>query len=107
MGGNQNVADQIDRFSIVMAEEVQQPQRHHVDGFICGHIHHATIHDSFGIRYVNCGDWVESCTAVAEHADGRLEIITWTGEGDAAWPGVVPDDASLEGQTGMAATVHA
>jgi hypothetical protein len=27
---------------------------------------------------MNCGDWVESCTALAEHADGRFEIITWT-----------------------------
>ena len=26
---------------------------------------------------MNCGDWVESCTALAEHADGRFEIITW------------------------------
>ena len=26
---------------------------------------------------MNCGDWVESCTALAEHADGRFEIIRW------------------------------
>ena len=45
---------------------------------ICGHIHLAAIHRDFGIRYVNCGDWVESCTAIAEHDDGRFEIITWT-----------------------------
>ncbi|MFZ0071541.1 MAG: UDP-2,3-diacylglucosamine diphosphatase, partial [Xanthobacteraceae bacterium] len=44
----------------------------------CGHIHHAAIHDEFGIRYINCGDWVESCTAIAEHPDGRFELITWT-----------------------------
>ena len=44
---------------------------------ICGHIHHAAIHDDFGIRYVNCGDWVESCTAMVEHHDGRFEILTW------------------------------
>ena len=31
-----------------------------------------------GIRYINTGDWVESCTAVVEHHDGRLEIISWT-----------------------------
>ncbi len=31
-----------------------------------------------GILYVNDGDWVESCTAVIEHHDGRLEIIDWT-----------------------------
>jgi hypothetical protein len=45
---------------------------------ICGHIHHARIADNAGFRYVNTGDWVESCTAVAEHHDGTLEIIRWT-----------------------------
>ena len=45
---------------------------------ICGHIHHAAMHDDFGIAIYNCGDWVESCTALAEHHDGRFEIIRWT-----------------------------
>jgi UDP-2,3-diacylglucosamine pyrophosphatase LpxH len=48
-----------------------------VDGVICGHIHAATIRDIDGIRYVNCGDWVDSCTAIVEHQDGRLELIEW------------------------------
>ena len=56
---------------------VADARRHEVDGIICGHIHHAAIHDDFGLRYVNCGDWVESCTAIAEHPDGRWEIIQW------------------------------
>ncbi len=47
-------------------------------GVICGHIHHASIHVVDGIEYVNTGDWVESGTAIAEHVDGRLEIIRWT-----------------------------
>jgi UDP-2,3-diacylglucosamine pyrophosphatase LpxH len=59
-----------------------EAQRHKTDGVICGHIHHATIRDIGGIRYINCGDWVESCTAVVEHMDGRFEIITWTRSGD-------------------------
>lgn len=46
-------------------------------GVVCGHIHHAAIRDIDGITYVNCGDFVESCTAIAEHADGRLEILRW------------------------------
>ncbi len=46
---------------------------------ICGHIHYATIRDEHGTRYMNCGDWVESCTAIAEHDDGRFEILRWTG----------------------------
>jgi UDP-2,3-diacylglucosamine pyrophosphatase LpxH len=56
---------------------VVEAQRHSADGVICGHIHHAVIHDDYGVRYINCGDWVESCTAVAEHHDGKFEIIEW------------------------------
>ena len=57
---------------------VAEARRRGAEGVICGHIHHAAIHEKFGVRYLNCGDWVESCTAIAEHADGRFEIITWT-----------------------------
>ena len=53
------------------------------DGVICGHIHHAEIKDVNGIIYMNDGDWVESCTALVEHHDGRWEIVTWTKEQDA------------------------
>jgi UDP-2,3-diacylglucosamine pyrophosphatase LpxH len=48
-----------------------------VDGVICGHIHHAIIRDMRGVTYVNIGDFVESCSVVAEHDDGRLEILRW------------------------------
>ena len=70
-----NAVSYIGKYERTLAAEAQ---RHDVDGVICGHIHHAAIHDEFGIRYINCGDWVESCTAIAEHADGHFEIITWT-----------------------------
>ena len=49
-----------------------------LDGIICGHIHHANIRDIGGIRYMNCGDWVESCTALVENYDGTFEIIKWS-----------------------------
>ncbi len=48
-----------------------------VDGVVCGHIHQAEIRDIDGVLYCNDGDWVESCTALVEHADGRLEILDW------------------------------
>lgn len=51
-----------------------------LDGVICGHIHWAAIKEIRGLAYVNCGDWVDSCTAVVEHHDGRLELIDWDGE---------------------------
>jgi UDP-2,3-diacylglucosamine pyrophosphatase LpxH len=70
-----NAVNYIGEYERALAAEAQ---RHDAEGVICGHIHHAAIHDEFGIRYINCGDWVESCTAIAEHADGRFEIITWT-----------------------------
>jgi len=48
-----------------------------LDGVICGHIHHAEIKDMDGFLYVNTGDFVESCTAIVEHQDGRLELLHW------------------------------
>jgi UDP-2,3-diacylglucosamine pyrophosphatase LpxH len=48
-----------------------------VDGVICGHIHAAAIKQIDGVTYVNCGDWVDSCTAILEHEDGRLELVEW------------------------------
>ncbi len=51
-----------------------------MDGVICGHIHHAVISDFDGVTYANCGDWVESCTALAEEPDGRLRLIHWADE---------------------------
>jgi UDP-2,3-diacylglucosamine pyrophosphatase LpxH len=48
------------------------------EGVICGHIHQAALKEIDGILYCNDGDWVESCTALVEHYDGRMEILTWT-----------------------------
>jgi UDP-2,3-diacylglucosamine pyrophosphatase LpxH len=54
-----------------------EAHRRGVDGVICGHIHHAVIRDDNDFIYVNCGDWIESCTAVVEHFNGVLEIVSW------------------------------
>ena len=64
----------IDRFERALADEAR---RRGVDGVVCGHIHQAEMRDIEGVLYVNDGDWVESCTALVEHADGRLELIDW------------------------------
>lgn len=55
----------------------QYCRKRNYDGIICGHIHTATIKDIDGITYMNDGDWVESCSALVEHHDGRWEIIYW------------------------------
>ncbi len=65
----------IGEFQRVVVEEAKRQQ---VDGVICGHIHHATIEDMDGIRYINTGDWVESCTAVGEDFDGNMHLLRWT-----------------------------
>ena len=70
-----NAVNYIGAFEKTLAAEAE---RYKADGVICGHIHHAAIHEDFGVRYLNCGDWVESCTAIIEHFDGRFEIVTWT-----------------------------
>ena len=49
-----------------------------VVGVICGHIHAAAIREIGGIVYLNCGDWVDSCTAIVEHFDGRMELVAWS-----------------------------
>ena len=56
---------------------VREARRRGVDGVVCRHIHHAEMREIDGMLYANDGDWVESLTALVEHADGRLEIIDW------------------------------
>ena len=67
----------IGEFEVALAAEAR---RRGADGLICGHIHHANSRDIDGIHYLNSGDWVESCTAIAEHHDGTFEIIRWLRE---------------------------
>jgi UDP-2,3-diacylglucosamine pyrophosphatase LpxH len=69
-----NAVDYISNFEHAVAEEAT---RRGVDGVICGHIHKAEIRRIGDILYCNDGDWVESCTALVEHRDGRLEILDW------------------------------
>jgi UDP-2,3-diacylglucosamine pyrophosphatase LpxH len=70
-----NAVNYISRFEELLAAEAR---RQRADGVICGHIHHAAMHEQFGVSYVNTGDWVESCTAIVEHYDGAFELIRWT-----------------------------
>lgn len=47
------------------------------DGILCGHIHHPEILEQDGILYLNCGDWVENCSAIAEKQDGSFQLLRW------------------------------
>jgi UDP-2,3-diacylglucosamine pyrophosphatase LpxH len=71
-----------------------------LDGIVCGHIHCAEIRQIGGITYYNDGDWVESCTALAEDFTGRIAIIDWARE---AAPAVQPAGAPARQTTEMPA----
>ena len=68
-----NAVQFISNFENMLADEAR---KRGVDGVVCGHIHHAEMREISGVLYCNDGDWVESCTALAEHIDGRLEIVS-------------------------------
>jgi UDP-2,3-diacylglucosamine pyrophosphatase LpxH len=53
-----------------------EAHRRGVDGVICGHIHHPANRSFSGIHYLNCGDWVESCTAIIETFAGELRLVS-------------------------------
>jgi UDP-2,3-diacylglucosamine pyrophosphatase LpxH len=67
----------ISRFEETVAHEAQRLK---VDGVVCGHIHTAEQRQFGDVVYYNDGDWVEGCTALVEHHDGRMEILHWAEE---------------------------
>jgi UDP-2,3-diacylglucosamine pyrophosphatase LpxH len=69
-----NAVQFIANYEKAVAEEARRRDCH---GVICGHIHHAEHRWMQDILYLNDGDWVESCTALVEHLDGRMEILNW------------------------------
>lgn len=64
----------VQQFEEAVAHEAR---RRGLQGVVCGHIHHAQLRDINGIVYANDGDWVESLTAIAELADGSLQLLHW------------------------------
>ena len=62
---------------VAVAREAKKRGMH---GVVCGHIHHAEMRDIDGVLYCNDGDWVESLTALVEHADGHLAIADWSAQ---------------------------
>lgn len=69
-----NAVQYISRFEQVVARAAYERG---VNGVVCGHIHTAEVRQIGEVTYYNDGDWVESCTALVEHADGRMEIMDW------------------------------
>lgn len=55
---------------------VRYAETNNVSGVVCGHIHSPVIRAFGGIDYYNCGDWIESCSALVEDADGTISLLT-------------------------------
>ncbi len=68
----------IDEFEAALAGEAT---RRGFDGVVCGHVHQPADRQISGVRYLNCGDWVENCTAIAEDEEGGLSALRWAMEG--------------------------
>jgi UDP-2,3-diacylglucosamine pyrophosphatase LpxH len=64
----------VDRYEHSLAHEAR---RRSVCGVICGHVHKPEMRTIDGVLYYNDGDWVESCSALVEHKDGRFELLAW------------------------------
>jgi UDP-2,3-diacylglucosamine pyrophosphatase LpxH len=90
----------IDRFETALATEAK---RRGLDGVVCGHIHHAEMREVGGVLYINDGDWVESCTALVEHADGRLELVDWAKENGLSFWRAAPPTAAARRRAAPAA----
>jgi len=69
-----NAREAITAFEEAAAQEARRQQ---VDGIVCGHIHQPEIRNINDVLYCNDGDWVESCTALVEHGNGKLELVHW------------------------------
>ena len=72
----------LDRVALARAFKANlaaEARRRGADGVVCGHIHHALAERIDGITYYNDGDWVESCTALVEDHQGKMDILRWTG----------------------------
>ena len=91
-----NAVQFIGNFERTLAAEAK---RRGVDGIICGHIHRANLTDLEEAVYCNDGDWVESCTALAEDHSGRMSLLRWTDRkevlaGGREWTPLFVDDAA-------------
>jgi UDP-2,3-diacylglucosamine pyrophosphatase LpxH len=94
-----NAVSFISNYEQLVAAEAR---RREVDGVVCGHIHKAELSHIDDILYCNTGDWVESCTAMIEDADGKLRIVHWADEQT-----VICDERDLNVENGTPPTLPA
>lgn len=49
-------------------EMVRQAKKRNCHTVVCGHIHAPSDKQIDGVRYMNCGDWVENCSHIVYHS---------------------------------------
>jgi UDP-2,3-diacylglucosamine pyrophosphatase LpxH len=54
---------------------IQYAKKSEVQGVICCHIHRPEIRQVGEVVYMNCGDWVENCTALVEDYSGEIRLV--------------------------------
>jgi UDP-2,3-diacylglucosamine pyrophosphatase LpxH len=86
----------IDKFEAAVAHYAE---RYHVDAVLCGHIHSAAIREFGRIAYYNCGDWVESCTALVEGDDGMMSLVNYRSHGASGHAVTPTTDSARSKQT--------
>jgi UDP-2,3-diacylglucosamine pyrophosphatase LpxH len=69
------VKDAVNFIGEFEAAIVRYAERHAVEAVVCGHIHSPGVRQIGGVTYYNCGDWVESCSALVENFDGEMELL--------------------------------
>jgi UDP-2,3-diacylglucosamine pyrophosphatase LpxH len=73
----QRVKDAVSFIGKFEAAVAHYAERYDVDAVLCGHIHSAAIREFGNVTYYNCGDWVESCTALVEESDGQINLVSF------------------------------
>ena len=71
------VKDAVNFIGEFEAAIVRYAERYGVEAVLCGHIHNAGIRQIGAVTYYNCGDWVESCSALVENFDGEMELLSF------------------------------
>lgn len=90
----------VERYEHSLAAEAR---RRRVTGVVCGHVHKPEMRVIEGVEYFNDGDWVESCSALVEHMDGRLELLHWAEQRDFDLLTLRPVAANSAGKAAVAA----
>jgi UDP-2,3-diacylglucosamine pyrophosphatase LpxH len=71
------VKDAVNFIGEFEAAIVRYAKNHAVDAVLCGHIHSAGVRQVGAVTYYNCGDWVETCSALVENFDGEIELLNF------------------------------